>query len=118
MKRNIQTLANLIERGRIDINTLTRKERKALEQSQAVSNDARKAQSAQQISSNEYMEIELPEPKKVVKAEKIGFDWSFSEIGYRGFVPMIENMLSGKCEDISGYRIYKATMNEAVLYQL
>jgi len=116
-QRNTSTLVDLIQRGRMSMNDLTRKEQKAVMQSMSVSKAVREHQKQTQISQNQYQYNELPKPKNKVKAEKIGMDWCFSQKGFRHFVPQIESTFFGKTKEFDGYVIYKANDNEAVLYQ-
>ena len=115
--RNTSTLVDLIERGRIDMSELTRKERKAVEKSMSVTKEQREYQRQKTIANNEYMEIELPMPKNKVKAEKVGLDWSFTQQGFKHFIPEIEETFFGKTKEFDGYIIYKANDNEAVLFE-
>lgn len=52
--RNTATLVDLIERGRMSLNELTRKERKAVQRSMSVSKEVREYQSQTQVSKNQY----------------------------------------------------------------
>lgn len=110
-------LAEQIKRGKMSLNDLTRKERKAVMQSMSVSKEQREYQRESQINQNQYMEIELPKPKNKVKAEKVGWDWSFTQQGFKHFIPAIESTFFGKTKEFDGYLIYKANDNEAVLFE-
>lgn len=116
-QRNTATLVYLIEKGRMSLNELTRKERKAVEKSMAVSKEVREFQRQSQINQNRYVEQELPKPKNKVKAEKVGWDWSFTQQGFKHFIPEIESTFFGKTKEFDGYLIFKANDNEAVLFE-
>ena len=110
-------LADEIRNGRMSLNELTRKQRKAVMQSMSVSEEVREHQRETQISKNQYTEIERPKPKNRVKAEKVGWDWGFDQQGFRHLVDVIEGMFQGTTKEVDGYIIHKVTTNEAVLYE-
>lgn len=110
-------LTEQIKKGAMSLNELTRKQRKAVMQSMSVSDKVREHQRQTQMSKNQYTEIERPKPMNKVKAEKIGLDWSFSQQGFRHFIPEIESTFFGKTKEFGGYVIYKANDNEAVLFE-
>lgn len=112
-------LADQIKRGKMSLNDLTRKERKAVLQSMSVSKEQREFQRETQINQNQYMEIEIQKRtyKNMVKAEKVGWDWGFSQKGFKQYAEVIENMFQGTQKEIDGFLIYKATTNEAVIIE-
>ena len=110
-------LIEQIERGKLSLDDLTRKQRKAVMQSMSVSKETREFQRETQINQNRYREIERPKPKNKVKAEKVGLDWSFTQQGFKHFIPAIESCFFGKTKEFDGYTIYKANDNEAVLFE-
>ncbi len=116
-KHDTYYLAEQIKTGKMSLNDLTRKQRKAVMQSMSVSKEVREHQRQTQIANNKYDYKELPKPKNKVKAEKIGLDWCFSQQGFRHFIDEIENTFFGKTKEFDGYVIYKANDNEAVLFQ-
>ena len=117
-QRNTSTLINLIQNGRLSMNDLTRKERKAVEKSLSVSKEVREFQSQSQINKNDYEVLDTPKPKNLIKAEKIGLDWSFSQQGFTDFIEQIERTFEGRKKEFNGYIIYKSNDREAVLIEV